>query len=224
MADYLSPDQEDPEKRIKELEQGLADFNYAAPPQQPSSYPPPQQPGSYPPPQQPPPVPNYGYNPAAGSTPAWSPPPVPPGYSSSPFFGSSSSLRRGRSRSGAVVMFAVFVPVVIGALTAIPWHSLNMFGLGGPTKVPQGGSLTVNDNSVTKTVECNDGHLGINGNNLTITVTGHCASLSVNGTNHHITVDKADSIDANGINNVITYHSGEPKISKNGIDVTIQQG
>jgi Protein of unknown function (DUF3060) len=206
MSDYLSPDQEDPEKRIRELERGLAD----------TSHPPTQQPTQFP---------NYGYNPASGSTPAWSPPPAQPrsqslpGYQSTPFFRPERRTRRGSPRLwlGLVIAIAFISP----AIGAIPWGKLNLFG---PTKVPQGGSLTVNDSNASKTVECNDGHLGINGNNLTITVTGHCASLDVNGTNHHITVDKADSIDANGIDNVIIYHSGEPKISKNGIDVTIKHG
>jgi hypothetical protein len=198
MSEYLSSDQDDPEKRIRELEQGLADTSQPAP--------------------QPTQLPGYSYD-VSGSTPAWSPPPAQPGYQSTPFFNPQRRTRRGGPRLwiGLVIAIAFISP----AIGAIPWGKLNLFG---PTKVPHGGSLTVNDSNASKTVECNDGHLAINGSNLTITVTGHCASLDVNGTNHHVTVDTADSIHANGINNVITYHSGQPKISKNGIGVTINQG
>ena len=81
----------------------------------------------------------------------------------------------------------------------------------------------VNESNKTKTIECNDGRLTLNGNNLTVTVTGHCANLFVNGYNHQVTVDSADSIQVNGMNSIVVYHSGRPGISKNG-NVTVTQG
>src|ERR1700750_99999 len=65
MSDYLSPEQEDPEKRIRELERGLADTRHPAP-------------------QQPPQFPQYGVNPVAGSMPTWSHAPVPPAAATTP--------------------------------------------------------------------------------------------------------------------------------------------
>ena len=203
MSDYLSPEQEDPEKRIRELERGLADT-------------------SHPVPQQPPQFPQYGVNPTAGSMPTWSPSPVPSGYPGAPPF---RAKRTGRGAMRWIGMLAGFVvPVGIAVATLVPWKDFGLFeGLFGPTKVPHGGSLMINDSNASKSVECNDGHLTLNGNNLTVTVTGHCASLFVNGSNHQVTVDSADSISVNGMGSVVVYHSGQPGISKNG-NVTVKQG
>ena len=123
---------------------------------------------------------------------------------------------------GIVVGF-VF-PAAIAIAFTVPWRDLGFLeGLFGPTKVPQGGSLMVNESNKTKTIDCNDGRLTLNGSNLNVTVTGHCANLFVNGYNHSVTVDSADSIQVNGMNTIVVYHSGRPTISKNG-SVTVQQG
>jgi hypothetical protein len=199
MSDYLSPEQEDPEKRIRELERGLADTSHPAP-------------------QQPPQFPQYGVNPTAGSMPTWSSAPVPSGYPGAPPF---SPKRRGPGSMRWIGLLVGFVlPVGMAAAFVVPWKD---FGLFGPPKVPHGGNLMINDSNASKTVECNDGHLTLNGNNLTVTVTGHCASLFVNGSNHQVTVDSADSISVNGMGSVVVYHSGQPGISKNG-NVTVKQG
>ena len=131
--------------------------------------------------------------------------------------------RRGGLRWIGILVGFVF-PVGIAVAFAVPWKDLGVFeGLFGPTKVPHGGSLMVNESNKTKTIECNDGRLTLNGNNLTVTVTGHCANLFVNGYNHQVTVDSADSIQVNGMNSIVVYHSGRPGISKNG-NVTVTQG
>ena len=54
-------------------------------------------------------------------------------------------------------------------------------------------------------------------------MTGHCAHLFVNGWNHQVTVDSADSIEVNGMNTVVVYHSGKPAIDTNG-NVTVKRG
>jgi len=199
MSDYLSPEQEDPEKRIRKLERGLADTRHPAP-------------------QQPPQFPQYGVNPTAGSMPTWSPAPVPSGYPGAPPI---RPTRRGpRSTRWFGLLVGFVLPVGMAAAFVVPWKD---FGLFGSTKVPHGGNLMINDSNASKTVECNDGHLTLNGNNLTVTVTGHCASLFVNGSNHQVTVDSADSISVNGMGSVVVYHSGQPGISKNG-NVTVKQG
>jgi hypothetical protein len=221
MPDNLSPEQEDPEQRIRELERGLADIDHRAP-----QYPEAQQ---YPqPPQYPqapqyqqgaqyPPVPGYGVNPAA-STPAWPAQPVPWGAPGARAFG----RRRGGLPWIGILGFAF--PLLIAVVFIVPWKDFGVFaGLFGPTKVPQGGSLMVNESNKTKTIECNDGKLTLNGRNLEVTVTGHCAHLFVNGWGHRVTVDSADGIQVNGGDTVVVYHSGEPTIDKNG-KVTVEQG
>jgi hypothetical protein len=95
---------------------------------------------------------------------------------------------------------------------------------GGPLTVPSGGSLRVGGNSETKTVVCNGGNLQVGGNDNTVTVTGHCARLSVSGNGNHVTIDEADTIIASGISNVVTYHSGTPRITRSGISTSVDQG
>ncbi len=197
MSDYLSPEQQDPEQRIRELERGLPDTDRPAP----------QYPAHYP---------DHSVSPDPGSAPTWSPTPVPSG---APAFGP----RRGGLRWIGVLVGFLF-PVAMVIAFAVPWRDLGFFGgLFGPTKVPHGGSLMVNESNKTKTIECNDGRLTLNGRNLQITVTGHCANLFVNGWDHYVTVDSADGIQVNGGNTVVVYHSGRPAISKNG-NVTVEQG
>jgi hypothetical protein len=55
-------------------------------------------------------------------------------------------------------------------------------------------------------------------------ITGHCTSLTVNGMKNTVTVDASDSIDASGMNNRVTYHSGSPKVSNSGVDNVVAQG
>ena len=198
MSNHLSPEQQDPEQRIRELERGLADTNQPAPPY---------------------PAQSAGDNPVAQSMPTWSSTPVPMGNPGAPTFGT----RRGGRRWIGILVGTVF-PLAMVVAFAVPWKDLGLFdSLFGPTKVPQGGSLTVNDSDETKTVQCNDGRLTLNGRNLQVTVTGHCANLFVNGWDHYVTVDSADGIQVNGGNTVVVYHSGRPAISKNG-NVTVRQG
>lgn len=107
---------------------------------------------------------------------------------------------------------------------AVPWKQFGFLdGVFGPTKVPHGGTLVVNESNKTMAVECNDGRLTLNGRNLQVTVTGHCAHLFVNGWDHHVTVDSADGIEVNGMNTVVIYHSGRPAVSTNG-NVKVEQG
>jgi hypothetical protein len=64
----------------------------------------------------------------------------------------------------------------------------------------------------------------VSGISNTIVITGHCASLTVSGMKNSVTVDAADTIDASGLNNQVTFHSGAPKISKSGVDNVVAQG
>jgi hypothetical protein len=200
MSNHRSPEQEDPEQRIRELERGLGDTYQPAP-------------------QYPAPYPDDSVNPTAGSMPSWAPAPVQSGDAGAAAFRPG---RGGLRWIGTVIGFVFSIGVIVAF--AVPWKELGFFeNLFGPTKVPHGGSLMVNESNKTKTIECNDGRLTLNGRNLQVTVTGHCAHLFVNGWDHYVTVDSADSIAVNGGNTVVVYHSGQPGISKNG-DVTVKRG
>jgi hypothetical protein len=94
----------------------------------------------------------------------------------------------------------------------------------GPIQMAHGGSLIVHGNGESKSIACNDGYLTVDGRDETVTVTGHCAQLSVDGVIHHITVDSVDTINVKGVNNVVTYHLGTPKITNRGGANAVKQG
>ncbi len=87
-----------------------------------------------------------------------------------------------------------------------------------------GSSLSISGIGENRTIACNDNVVTISGLSNTVVITGHCTSLTVSGIQNTITVDAADSIDASGFNNKITYHTGTPKISNLGGSNVVQQG
>lgn len=89
---------------------------------------------------------------------------------------------------------------------------------------PQGAPLDVSGIDENKTITCNDNDVTVSGINNTIVITGHCASLTVTGMKNSVTVDAADTIEASGMNNRVTFHSGAPKISNSGVDNVVAQG
>jgi hypothetical protein len=213
--DHSLMDDDDPEKRIRELERGLADQYPVAD----SGYQQPKVETSWtpPPPGVPTPAMPFGTGPGG---------PAPGLYGG----GLGSVLGRGRSPAFRFVwILAAFWVLVIPIGMGFSWFmsnrtaSWNPFS-SGSTSVPQGGSLSLGGNNTTQTVACNDGSLTLGGNNGNFTVTGHCLSLMVSGNNTRVTVERADTIDAGGINTMTTYHSGEPKITKSGINVVVQSG
>jgi hypothetical protein len=123
--------------------------------------------------------------------------------------------------ASAVIAGAVGLSA-LAVVAAIFWQGFA--SSSSATQMPHGGTLSIRGNGDSQTIACNDGHLSIDGREMTVTVTGHCARLSVDGVIHHITVDSVDAIDVDGINNVVTYHSGSPKITRSGGQNTVQQG
>jgi hypothetical protein len=92
-----------------------------------------------------------------------------------------------------------------------------------PTAAPPGGQLSVSGMSENKTLECNDNHVSISGMANTVTITGHCTTVSVSGVQNKVTLETSDQITASGLDNVVTYHSGSPDINNAGNNV-VQQG
>ena len=244
--------EDDPEARIRQLEQPLADTARASelgggpPPGGPPggyAYPPP------PPPLSPPPY--GGYN-------------APYGDYSPPYPGAIPRSSRGNRVFWILAgVFVVLMLVVFGGIAVFvanrvhqatdvlsPTPSTSVFvstprstprtpapsttrtrtPTAGPSTSPTsplpppGGNLTIAGINENKTVACNDNSVTVSGVSNTIVITGHCTKLTVSGMQNAVTVDAADSIDASGFNNQVTYHSGSPKISKSGDGNVIQQG
>lgn len=74
-----------------------------------------------------------------------------------------------------------------------------------------------------KTIACNEAKVSVSGFDNVITLTGHCMEVTVSGFRNKVTVDATDEIVASGFDNVVIYHSGNPKIL-NTDGNTVSQG
>jgi hypothetical protein len=95
------------------------------------------------------------------------------------------------------------------------WH------FAGKTTVQ--GNLVMINSGAKDTIDCNNGNVKLDGDNNTYTITGHCRRLEVFGSANRVSVDSADTISVFGDDNVMTYHSGSPAISKTGNNNTVSQ-
>lgn len=92
-----------------------------------------------------------------------------------------------------------------------------------PTTAPPNGEVSVNGISEHRTVACDGGTVDVSGISNTVVITGHCAFVIVSGIENVVTVDSADHIEASGIGNRVTFHSGAPQVDQSG-DNTVEQG
>jgi hypothetical protein len=224
--------EDDPERRIRELEQPLSDAARA------SELGGPQPAGGY----------NYQAPPWAGA------PVPPPGSYGGPFM----SPRPPSGNRAWWILGALLVVGVLALVGGIAAFAAHQFSRGGsvvlstppstsrttataprtsprtsptltpnppaPSTAPPGGNLTVAGINENQTIACNDNTVDVSGVSNTVVITGHCTSLTVSGVQNAITVDAVDTIDASGFNNKITYHTGSPKISKSGAGNVVSQG
>lgn len=75
-------------------------------------------------------------------------------------------------------------------------------------------------------VDCGSGKsLRITGSNNTLRVLGGCSAVRVDGADNTITLDRVDDdLTVYGINNTVTYKSGEPKVRDEGSGNRINGG
>jgi Protein of unknown function (DUF3060) len=228
----MNPD-DDPEARIRQLEQPLADAARASElgGTQPPGYADPA----------PPPTPGYG------------------GYGG--MYPAPTSSSGNRVFWIVSAMFVVGILVLVGGIAAFAAHRFSDAGVvvGSPapstTRVstsprpmpsigvpptlpsvslpaptltssapPAGAAVTVSGVGENRTIACTDNVVSVSGVSNTVVITGHCTRLSVSGVKNSITVDAADTIEASGMENQVTYHSGSPKIKKSGQSNVVQQG
>jgi hypothetical protein len=236
--------EDDPEARIRELEQPLAEAARAS------------EAGENPPPSKWAPPPASAMPPPPGTAfPPGPPMPTPP---SLPYGGDlfpSPSAQYSRSNRTLWIILGVFVigmialPAAIFLFTA---HQVSRSGMttfspipsistASPTAMPPtnaappsvpttsvstapaGENITVSGISEARTIACNGGSVSVSGITNNVVITGHCASLSVSGIQNQITVDAADTIQASGSGNQVTYHTGSPKIGNSGFNNVVQR-
>jgi hypothetical protein len=92
------------------------------------------------------------------------------------------------------------------------------------TTAPVGGNLSVAGINEIRTVECRDSKVSVSGVANEIVITGHCASLNISGVRNKVTVEAAESIQASGFNNEITYRTGTPHVETSGQGNVVQKG
>jgi Protein of unknown function (DUF3060) len=244
--------EDDPEARIRELEQPLTDAARA------SETAANQSPGKWAPPSGPP-------APPSSVTPAAPPsgPPVPP-LSAPPFsplpplpyndsFSGPPRRSQGRilwiaiavfvmgmialpigiflfsahqvSRSGLPSMFPIpsFPSVNSNPSGTMP-HTPGAAPSTSATTAPAGDNITVSGISEMRTIACNGGSVSVSGITNNVVITGHCARVIVSGIQNQITVDAAETIQASGSENQITYHTGSPTIGNSGIGNLVHKG
>lgn len=207
---------DDPEARIRQLEQPLADSARASElggTEQPDY--------SYtPPPQVAPPPPTYGYG----------------GLSAAP-----GSFSRSRLFWILAAFFVIGMLVLVGGIASYAVSKLSegtaamqsamsstprAVTATGPTSSapPPGASLTVSGVGESRAIACNENIVTVSGVSNTVVITGHCVRLTVSGVKNSITIDTVDTIEASGLENHVTYHSGSPKVSRSGQSNVVEQG
>jgi hypothetical protein len=92
-----------------------------------------------------------------------------------------------------------------------------------PTAAAPGEQLSVSGMGEHKTLECNDNPVTVSGMGNTVTITGHCTTITVSGMQNNVTLDASDQITASGVNNVVIYHSGSPDVINSGAN-RVEQG
>lgn len=240
--------EDDPEARIRELEQPLTDAARA------SEAGANQSPGKWAPPSGPPAPPPSG-PPFSPLPPISGPPfsPLPPPLPYNDAFSSPPRRSQGRILWIAIAVFVmgmIALPIGIFLFTAHqvsrsglpsmfpvpsfpsvnPTPSVTMPHIPGAapstsaTTAPAGENITVSGISETRTIACNGGNVNVSGITNNVVITGHCASVIVSGIQNQITVDAADTIQASGSENQITYHAGSPKIGNSGIGNVVNKG
>jgi Protein of unknown function (DUF3060) len=236
--------EDDPEARIRELEQPLAEAARAS------------EAGANPPPSKwaPPPASSMPPPPGAAFPPG---PPMPP-PPSLPYGGGlfpSPSGQYSRSNRTLWIILGVFVigmialPAAIFLFTAhqvsrsgiTTFSPIPSFSPAGPTPsaaptaslaptpptsvstAPAGENITVSGISEARTIACNGGSVSVSGITNNVVITGHCVSVTVSGIQNQVTVDASDTIQASGSGNQVTYKTGSPRIDNSGFGNNVQR-
>ncbi|CAJ1501643.1 DUF3060 domain-containing protein [[Mycobacterium] holstebronense] len=85
-------------------------------------------------------------------------------------------------------------------------------------------TLTIAGAGENKTLACDGRYVSVSGVSNTVELTGQCAGLTVSGIGNVITVDSTPKVTASGLNNRVTYHSGDPDVSTSGFDNVVERG
>lgn len=111
-----------------------------------------------------------------------------------------------------------------GSFTQSPGEGPGTSARPSASSAPRGGRLSIAGVGKSETIECNDSYVSVSGMSNTVVLNGHCADVTVSGVQNVTTVDTADTINASGVENRVTYNSGSPAIENTGSANTVEQG
>lgn len=87
-----------------------------------------------------------------------------------------------------------------------------------------GGTLTISESGLTRTLDCAGQGVVISGSANKLTLTGTCASVAVNGSRNEVGIADVGAIAVNGSFNTVTWSAGDPTTSNNGQGNSIGKG
>lgn len=137
---------------------------------------------------------------------------------------SPSDVAGGGGRFGTTTREAPSAPTPSEPTPAIP-EVPPLVPLEPPTPPPSyDTSISVAGVGRSETIDCTDRPASISGVDNEVVLTGHCGRVDVSGVNNSVIIDSADAIDVSGMANHVTFHSGNPELSKSGLDNTVERG
>jgi hypothetical protein len=83
--------------------------------------------------------------------------------------------------------------------------------------------IEINGASLERVYQCGGQTVEVNGTSHDLVLEGRVGHLEVNGTNNRVHVENANTIDANGVNNVVTWSGDRPAVSIAGINNSVSQ-
>ncbi len=147
--------------------------------------------------------------------------------------GNWSGRLRVRLQIGMVCWLLIMIGWVGGA--ALLFHSYQSYReslpvSSDPTVSPQlptvsaqrGKELIINGANETRSIVCDGNDVVVNGSTEQVDITGHCLRLTVSGSENHVSIDVVDAITVNGMNNVVTFRAGSPRITAGGIGNVVE--
>jgi hypothetical protein len=92
-----------------------------------------------------------------------------------------------------------------------------------PSRTRPGEAIDIAGVGTDRTITCDDNAVRVSGVNNTVVLHGHCTRVDVSGVDNAVTIDAVDAIVVSGIRNAVTFGSGDPQLSKSGVDNTLER-
>lgn len=99
--------------------------------------------------------------------------------------------------------------------------------VAAPPAVPvpdSAATIIISGAGENKTLACVGRKVSVSGVSNTVVLTGPCGDLTVSGIGNVITVDSTPKVTASGLNNRVTYRSGNPEVQTSGFDNVVEGG